>query len=211
MKIRKIAAWAGMIGPVLFTLSFLINGALRPGYNPVRQYVSELAIDTGGWIQILGFFVIGICLLLFSFGLKEVLAKGKMSRLAPTLFLIIGVCYILSGIFVTDPVSTIGSQQSITGILHSIFGAIVFSLSAAVGFVLWQRFRVDKEWQSLTTPVLVLSIVTVTLIILMKVAELLTGSILNDWVGVIQRSCLIVHYVLIFIVSLKMKSLGQKQ
>ena len=66
-----------------------------------------------------------------------------MSKAGPVLFFIMGACYFLSGPFVTDPASMFDNQLTLHGTLHGIFGAVVFSLSAASCFVFWRRFRVD--------------------------------------------------------------------
>ena len=200
--IRRIGSLAGMLGTLLFTLSFTVNGALRPGYDPVKMYISELSIGPQGWIQIISFMFLGICILLFTLGLKASLADGKSSKSAPILFIIIAACYFLSGPFVTDPMSMFDNQQSLQGILHGVFGAIVFSLSAANPFVLWRRFRIDENWKSLSIYTLITGIAMVILIILMKIGQLETG-ILNAWAGAIQRCCLILSYVWVFIISYK--------
>ena len=202
--IKKTASWAGMLGPTFFTLSFLINGFLTPGYDPVRRYVSELSIGPRGWIQIVSFMILGICIMLFTLGLKEVFPTGKASRAAPILFMIIAVCYFLSGPFVTDPASMFDNQTTLHGMLHGIFGAIVFSLSAAVCFVLWRRFRADTAWKPLANFTLAAGIVMVVLIILMKIGQLQAGP-LNDWAGVVQRCCLIISYAWIFAIAFRMR------
>lgn len=48
LDIQSFAAWAGMIGPVLFVGVFTIEGFLRPAYNPFSMYVSELSIGSRG-------------------------------------------------------------------------------------------------------------------------------------------------------------------
>lgn len=65
--VRK-ASWAGMLGTALFTLSFTINGFLRPDYNPVQRYVSELSIGPQGWIQMVSFMFLGVTILFSAFG-----------------------------------------------------------------------------------------------------------------------------------------------
>ena len=202
--VKKFASWAGMLGPALFTLSFTVNGLLRPGYSPVKMYVSELSIGPQGWIQVVSFIILGICVMLFALGLRETFPTGKASRAAPVLFMIIAVCYFLSGPFVTDPASMFDNQQTLHGTLHGIFGAIVFSLSAAVFFVLWRRFRIDDKWKPLAGITLIAGIVMVVLIILMKIGQLQAG-LLSDWAGVVQRCCLIISYAFIFVISLKMR------
>ena len=202
--VKKIAPWAGMFGPLLFTLSFTVNGFLRPEYNPVQRYVSELSIGPQGWIQIASFMLLGVSLMLFALGLKEAFPTGKASRSAPILFMIIATCYFLSGPFVTDPMAMFGNQQTFHGTLHGIFGAIVFTLSAVCCFVLWRRFRVDEKWKPMAAFTLIAGIVMIVLIVLMKIGQLQTG-LLSDWAGVIQRCCLIVSYAWIFTISLKIK------
>ncbi|MCL2153419.1 MAG: DUF998 domain-containing protein [Oscillospiraceae bacterium] len=202
--IKKIAPWAGMLGPVLFTLSFTINGLLRSDYNPVRMYISELSIGPQGWIQIISFIFLGICVMLFSLGLKSYFSTGRASRSSPILFMIIAICYFLSGPFVTDPMSMFDNQQTIHGILHGIFGAIVFSLSAVVCFVLWRRFRIEGKNKALEIYSLLSGVGMVILIILMKIGQTQKG-LLNDWAGVIQRCCLIISYAWIFIISFKLR------
>ena len=202
--IKKIAPLAGMLGPLLFTISFTVNGFLRQDYDPVKRYVSELSIGSNGWIQIASFMLLGVSLMLFVPAIKSAFPTGKASRAAPVLFIIIAVCYFLSGPFVTDPMAMFDNQQTIHGILHGIFGAIVFSLSSASCFVLWRRFRIDEKWKSMAAFTLIAGIVTVILIVFMKIGQLQT-NLFSDWAGVIQRCCLITFYIWTFAVSFRMR------
>ena len=76
----KLAAWAGMVGPALFVGIFMLEGWLRPGYNPLSTYVSALSLGSRGWIQIANFIVLGILLLIFSFAVRSEFPAGKASR-----------------------------------------------------------------------------------------------------------------------------------
>ena len=203
MRLHKAAARAGILGTVLFTFSFMLNGSLRPGYDPVHMYVSELSIGSEGWIQIMSFMLFGIALFLFALGLKAVFPTGRASRSGPILLMAIGIGYFLSGPFVTDPAAMFDNQQTLHGVLHGIFGAFVFSLSAAVCFVYWRRFRIDEAWKSLSIFSLICGIVVSALIVCMKIGQLQDG-LLSDWAGVVQRICLITSYIWIFTVSAKM-------
>jgi len=201
--IKRIASWAGVIGPALFTLSFTVNGLLRPGYDPARRYISELSIGPQGWIQMVSFMLLGISILLFALGLRACFPTGRASRAGPVLFMIIAVCYFLSGPFVTDPMAMFDNQQTLHGTVHGILGAIVFSLSAAACFVLWRRFRADERWKPLSAFSLAAGLVMVSLIVLMKIGQLQTGA-LHDWAGVVQRCCLITSYAWIAAISFRM-------
>jgi len=201
---RKLASRAGMLGPALFTLSFSVNGWLRPGYHPAKMYISELSIGPQGWIQIVSFLLLGISLMLFALGLRAVFPTGRASRAGPVLFMIIAVCYFFSGPFVTDPAAMFDNQQTVHGMVHGILGAIVFSLSAAVCFVLWRRFRKDEQWKPLSAFTLAAGIAMAVLIVLMKAGQLRPG-LLMDYAGTVQRCCLLVSYAWIFAVSLRMR------
>ena len=202
--IKKVASWAGMLGPALFTLSFTVNGHLRPGYDPAQRYISELSIGPGGWIQIVSFILLGVSLMLFALGLRAAFPTGKASRAAPVLFMVVGACYVLSGPFVTDPMAMFDNQQTLQGTLHGIFGAVVFSLSAVSCFVLWRRFRGDAQWKPLSAFSLAAGVAMAALIVLMKIGQLQAGP-LNDWAGVVQRCCLIIFYAWIFAIALKLR------
>jgi len=202
--IKKLAPWAGMIGPALFTLVFTLEGFLREGYDPVQMYVSELSIGLRGWIQIVNFMVLGLCLMVFAIGVSKAFPAGKASRAGPILLLIIAACYFISGPLVTDPAAMFDNQQSVQGFLHGIFGALVFALSPVCCFVFWRRFRVDANWEHLRRWTLLAGIVMVVTVVLMKVAQPLTSP-LNAWAGLIQRCSLVVFYVWIFAFALKLK------
>ena len=201
---KKIAGLAGMIGTTLFTLSFTINGLLRTDYNPVKMYVSELAIGSSGWIQVVSFILLGVSVILFALGIRKTFSTGRASRAAPILFMIIGVSYVLSGLFVTDPQAMFDNQQTPHGIIHGIVGALVFSLSAVCCFVLWRRFRIDEKWRSLSVFSLIAGVIMAVLIVMMKIGQIHAG-LLKDWAGMVQRFCLITSYMWIFLISFKMK------
>jgi hypothetical protein len=103
---RRIAAWAGMIAPVLFVAIFTIAGWLRAGYEPLKTYVSALSLGSYGWIQMANFVILGILLLLFSRGVAAEFPSGRASRAGPILLAIMSILFILSGPFVMDPTGT---------------------------------------------------------------------------------------------------------
>src|SRR5215470_6040530 len=69
----------GVIGPLLFIVVFLIEGATRPSYSAWRDAVSQLSLGTQGWMNSINIFICGLFLLCFAFGLKRALRPGKGS------------------------------------------------------------------------------------------------------------------------------------
>ena len=41
---------AGAAGAVGTVVLFVAQGAVRPGYDPIRHYVSQLSLGPGGWV-----------------------------------------------------------------------------------------------------------------------------------------------------------------
>src|SRR2546425_13214700 len=94
---------AGVVGPLLFIVVFLIEGATRPGYSAWRHFVSQLATGPAGWMQVANFLVFGSLMLAFAAGLRQALRPGRASIAAPIFVGLFGSIMIVAGIFVTDP------------------------------------------------------------------------------------------------------------
>lgn len=47
----SVAARVRPLGPVLFVVAFLIEGAIRPDYDPARVFVSQLSLGEQGLQQ----------------------------------------------------------------------------------------------------------------------------------------------------------------
>jgi hypothetical protein len=203
---RLIAAWAGMLGSALFVAVFTIEGWLRPGYNPLGVFVSELSMGSRGWIQIANFVVSGALLLVFARGIAAEIKTGKASRAGSIILTTIAICLLASGPFVTDPAGIPREQMSWHGTIHGIFGAIVFVLMPVCCFVFLRRFRVDVTWQSLQWWTLVAGIIIALAVVLLTISTKLSAvvSTFNDYAGLIQRMALIPYMIWSFTFALKL-------
>src|SRR3984893_8778873 len=81
----------GAIGPILFILAFLVEGATRPGYSAWHNFVSDLSLSNQGWMQIANFLICGVLVLCFALGLRQVFQSGKGSVWGPLLLGIFGL------------------------------------------------------------------------------------------------------------------------
>src|SRR5713226_2478320 len=143
----------GAIGPLLFIIVLLIEGATRPGYSAWHNYGSSLSLSDQGWMQIANFLVCGLLTLCFAVGLRQVLRQGKGSVWGPILLGVFSLGLIVAGLFVTDP--NLGyppgtgthrsGPQTLHGTVHGVAGLIVFSAVAAASFVLARRFAGDPN------------------------------------------------------------------
>src|SRR6185295_12186986 len=95
----------GVIAGPLFTLAWIIEGATRAGYDPLRHPISSLAIGEAGWTQTANFIVTGLLLLAFAVGLRRALQPRGGSWWGPVLVGAVGLGLLGAGLFVTDPLS----------------------------------------------------------------------------------------------------------
>lgn len=206
MNRRQLAARAGMLGSALFVALFSIEGWLRPGYDAKTMFISELSLGPRGWIQIANFIVLGVLFLIFARGVAAEFREGKASRFGPLLLTIIGFSFLVSGPLVMDPTWTPLDQVSWHGVLHGIFGALVFSLSPATCFVFLRRFRVDPKWHSMVAWTLLAAVITTVAVVLLTVTSKLPTppQVLRDWLGVIQRALIIPFLAWSFIFAFKL-------
>jgi hypothetical protein len=137
----------GVIGPVLFVVVFLVEGATRPDYDPLRHPVSSLGIGGLGWTQRANFLVFGALLLAFAVGLRPALRRSGGGIWAPLLIGLVGLGLMGAGVFVSDPISGYppGSPMMATvrtthGVLHDAFSTPVFTALPAACFVVAYRF-----------------------------------------------------------------------
>ena len=97
--------WCGVAGPILFVVAFTVEGAIRPNYDSARMFVSLLSLGDQGWQQITNFLISGLLIVLFAFGLRQLVRQGPASRWGPILIGAVGLGLIGAGVFVTDPAS----------------------------------------------------------------------------------------------------------
>ena len=99
--VPKLFLLSGVIGPLLFLVVLLLEGAVRSGYDPQRFFGSELALGKRGWVQITNFILAGRLIFASGFGIAQVLPGSWWGTVFLGLF---GLSLIVAGVFVTDPV-----------------------------------------------------------------------------------------------------------
>ena len=198
----RLAAAAGMIGAFLFVSVFTIYGWLSPGYSPTGMFVSELSLGPFGWVQILNFVLTGALMLVFGAGLSAHFNTGAASRFGPALIKIIGVSLMASGPFTTDP-SVMLDQHSAHGIVHGIFGALVFTFAPISCFVFYRRFLRDPVWRPLAGWTLASGIVLALGVAALRISQQ-PGNGLFEWKGLVQRIILVTFMAWIFAVAFRL-------
>jgi hypothetical membrane protein len=200
---HQVAVWAGMIAPALFVGTFTIEGWIRPGYDPFREYVSGLSTGPRGWIQIANFVVVGLLLLTFARGVSVECQERNASRSGPLLLAIIAISLLLSGPFIMDPPGV----RTVHGTLHAILGAVVFSLMPINCFVFLRLFREVPAWRSLKWWTVAAGTIITTAVIILTIATKVPSAAhpLTPWLGVIQRAALVPYMCWLFLFALRLR------
>jgi hypothetical protein len=149
---RRLLRCGVAAGPA-FVAVFLLEGAGRDGYRPLRHPVSSLALGSRGWIQAGNFAVAGTLFLAGAAGLARSDDPAGSSRAAPALIGAAGAGLICSAVFTTDPVSGYppGTPDALTrpsraGAAHNLAAIPVFAgLPAAALACGWRSWQVGQR------------------------------------------------------------------
>ena len=90
----------GVAAAVVFVAVLLIEGAVRPGYDPTYHTGSELELGERGWIQRANFFLMGGGVFAFAVGVQQTLDSIS----GAVLLAIFGFGLIVAGAFAPDPI-----------------------------------------------------------------------------------------------------------
>jgi hypothetical membrane protein len=129
----------GAATAMVFVAVLLIEGALRPGYDPTYHTGSELELGRRGWAQRANFFVMGAGMFAFTIGVE----RSLDSTTGAALLAIFGLGLIVAGAFTPDPVRGYPPGASIRDAdlswqakVHDVSGPVMFLALLAACLVL---------------------------------------------------------------------------
>ncbi len=149
MTLVQIFLWCGVLIAPVFISIFLLEGWMRPDYQPLRQAVSALSIGPRGWIQRANFFITAALALGYMLGLW--LTQHGLALADPILVGIFGVGLLGAGRYVTDrtgihTLQASPKQRSRSGVLHDLFSLPVFAALLIDCMVRTYLFSVSSEY-----------------------------------------------------------------
>ena len=178
----------GVAAAVVFVAVLLVEGAVRPGYNPTYHTGSALALGDRGWIQIANFLQLGAGMFGFAVGVHQTLN----SVVAAVLLAIFGLGAIVAGVFRMDPMrgyppgTPTGTPADLSWRhhVHDLAGPVMFL--AICGTCLAVTGRLQGPWQMYTwlTAAAGLALTISTAIAWQKDAE---------YTGLAQRALILVY------------------
>lgn len=138
---RWLALLGGVVNPVAFVVTYTVAGALRPGYSPIRQPISDLGAGRHGPLMDTIAVARGLPLTVFAAGFAMVMRPvpgAGWRRLATTLLVLRGLANVATGLF-TDAPATVA--------IHSV-ATVIALLSVVLAFLVTGRvLRRDARWR----------------------------------------------------------------
>jgi len=184
------SAWAGIIGPLLFTAGFLAQQAHRgDDFDPIAQPVSDLEAGTHGWIQQANFVVFGVLLLVFSLGLHRGLDRTRFGAIGPAL-----LAWAATGLFIA---AAIPLREDAAGRVydpggHFVSGITFFLGSALAQLVLSHRLAKDPHFRSLAGYAAICGALALVGFVVMARFAMPDDTPLHAVAGLIQRVVFVV-------------------
>lgn len=177
--------WAGLLGPVLFTLTWVAQELFRiEEYSPVREPVSALAAGPNGWIQTLNFAVFGLLTIAFAAGLYRATRSSRWGVVGSLLFGVSGLGLLMAAAFPLRE-DAVGVTYDPGG--HFAAGMTFFTSSALALVVVSFGLAGRAEWRSLAMPVRVAGVLMLVSNPVMGIFVIPDGAPLHEWAGLAQR------------------------
>lgn len=200
---------AGFVaGPFFIALS-LVQAFTREGFDWIRHPASLLSLGNLGFIQIANFVITGALFIACAVGLKRIRTAGVGGKWLPPLFALVGIAFILGGVFVADPAfgfpagtpEGMPKTMSWHGILHG-FAPVIGSLAISAALFIFAR----RLWKQGRRGASILAVLVVIISFALSALPQITGdwekgefNFLPLWIGVALVYC----YVAVVVANLK--------
>ncbi len=181
----RAAAWAGLVGPALFTAAFLVQEAFRRDeYSPIAEPVSALEAGPNGWVQQVSFVVFGVLTIAHAWGQHRGMAPTRGGLAGPAALFVTGI-----GGFVAAavPIREDAAGLSITPTGHLVGGTLFFLVSPVALILLSRRMRHDPAWRGLSAYTLAVGLCMLAAAAVMMTLVIPDDAPLHDQAGLAQR------------------------
>ena len=182
-------ARAGMVGPVLFTATFLAQQWLRRDtYDWVAEPVSNLEAGPRGWVQQANFVVFGLLMGAFAVGMARGLAGRRLGWVGPTFLGLSSVGLCLAALFPLE--------QDAQGVvydpgLHFVAGVTFFLSSGLALLALSRSLARDDRWGRLPGYALVAGLLAFAGFVVMGTLAIPDAAPWHPYAGLAQRTVIV--------------------
>ena len=161
LNIHSVPALVGIVGPIVVIVGDLAASLSVPGYSPVRDSVSSLALTSIGWLQSICFLAMGLLLEIFVAGLFFNIRKARGFHIGIGLLALCGFVLMLIATFHMDH----SGAPPIDGTIHTIasYGLGLLFPIAILSFA--PSLKNDPNWKNIFVYTLVAGVSAFGLII----------------------------------------------
>lgn len=196
-RVVRYSAIAGIVGPVLYTITWLVLGFFEPTYSHTRDPISNLSAVGASFalVMTIVIFVFAILIVVFAFGLQRGLPSGFWA--GPGALVIAGVGYVgiaLAPLNLADP----GDPN----VPHTISATVTVFAMMLAPVLTFPRLRRDPRWRNLSGYSIATTVVAFAFMVM---ASLPTFA---DWAGLMQRLVLAVFLVWMVVIAIRLYALS---
>jgi len=204
----RLGLLCGVLAPVLWLAVIIIAGELRPGFDHVGQYISELGergSSTGVLMRYGGFVATGLLHVSFAAAFYAMVARitgrSRLTLLVAILIVVNGLGRIGAGIFACEP--GCAAPEVLGQRLHGLSATIAFLAIAAAALLGAILFRCDRRLQPLSTYSLITGVAGLLFLALMSASEAT-----HVYTGLYERLASGVLTLWVLVTALRLDALG---
>jgi MFS family permease len=178
LNINSVPAMVGIVGPIVVIVGDLSAALSIPGYSPVRDSVSSLALTSVGWLQSICFLAMGLLLEIFAAGLFFNIHRARGLRAGIVLLALCGFVLMLIATFHMDAPE---GPRTIDGTIHAMASYGLGLLFPIAILLLAPSLKSTSNWKGISVYTLIAGILA---------SGLILGAILGKqagWFGLYER------------------------
>lgn len=172
----------GVLSALALISATVVGGALRDGYDPVRDAISELTeagAPNAQWLRVLTT-AYAVLLIPFAYGLNRGLPAARFGWVGPTLLGAGGLLLVPTGNYAHCDVGCWGATTS-RGQLHAWLVLAAVPLMFASILAIWLRIRRHSEWRGYARHTLA------TLVLAVAFGLIMVPFLHSDYEGLFER------------------------
>jgi MFS family permease len=162
LNINNVPALVGIAGPIVVVIGDIVASLSTPGYSPIRDSISSLALTPIGWLQSIFFLAMGLLLEIFIAGLFFNIHRARGFHTGIGLLALCGFVLMLIAAFRMDAP---GTPRTTAGIIHTVASYGLGLLFPIAILSLAPSLKSTLNWRNIFVYTLVAGVLAFALII----------------------------------------------
>jgi len=193
LNINSVPALVGIVGPIVVVVGDIAASLSTPGYSPIRDSVSSLALEPIGWLQSICFLAMGLLLVIFVPRFFFNIRRARGFHAGIILLAFEGFVLMLIAAFHMDAP---GGPRTIAGIIHTIASYGLGLLFPIAILSLAPSLKSTPNWKGIFVYTVIAGVLAFALILGALLAEQ------RGWFGLYERIIILNALVWIEVVAI---------